>query len=109
MAKENKEKTEWHRYIGREISPQTGDPVTFRDIRHYALAVGDPNPIYHNPEKAELSRYGGIIAPPCYVLWAARPASADTFPEQLREDGLPNNRTYRPPLPLQPRYWLQSC
>lgn len=91
---------DWQRYIGYELEPETGDPVTRRDIRHYALAIGDPNPFYHDPEKAKLSRYGGIIAPPCYVLWAARPAAQDAFPEELRADGLPR-RTYRPPLPLQ--------
>jgi acyl dehydratase len=40
--------------------------VTEDLIRHYADAVGDPNPIWRDPSYAATTRWGGIIAPPTY-------------------------------------------
>ena len=37
-------------------------------IRRFARAVGDPNPLWQDEEYATKSRYGGIIAPPTFVL-----------------------------------------
>ena len=33
-------------------------------IRHYAMGLGDENPLWSNEEYAKKTRYGGIIAPP---------------------------------------------
>jgi hypothetical protein len=41
-------------------------------IMLFARAVGDPNPIYANPEYAENSEVGTIIAPPTYVQSSAQ-------------------------------------
>jgi acyl dehydratase len=35
-------------------------------IRHYADAIGDPNPIWRDPTYAQGTRWGGIIAPPTF-------------------------------------------
>jgi acyl dehydratase len=60
--------------------------VTRKDIRRYAQAIGDPNPIYSDEEAAAKSHWGGIVAPPlfCHSL-----AFEDVPVEQLRADGLP--------------------
>ena len=37
-------------------------------IRRFALAIGDPNPLWQDEEYARKSRYGGIIAPPALII-----------------------------------------
>jgi acyl dehydratase len=37
-------------------------------IRRFARAVGDPNPLWQDEEYATASQYGGIIAPPTFIL-----------------------------------------
>jgi acyl dehydratase len=41
-------------------------------IRRYAEAVGDPNPLYSDPEYARNSRYGEIICPPGFFGWSPK-------------------------------------
>ncbi|MCU1394347.1 MAG: hypothetical protein JWM34_2775 [Ilumatobacteraceae bacterium] len=46
-------------------APHSGpDPVNQPMIRHWAAAFEDDNPVYVDPEFAEASRFGGIVAPP---------------------------------------------
>ncbi|MBI2832606.1 MAG: MaoC family dehydratase N-terminal domain-containing protein [Chloroflexi bacterium] len=43
-------------------------------IRHFANAIGDPNPLYHDPEYGKKTRWGRMVAPPCFLYsihWAA--------------------------------------
>ncbi|GAA5003831.1 FAS1-like dehydratase domain-containing protein [Streptomyces hyderabadensis] len=40
--------------------------VTEDLIRHYADAIGDPNPLWRDPSYAAGTRWGGIIAPPTF-------------------------------------------
>lgn len=40
--------------------------VTEDLIRHYAEAMGDPNPLYRDPAYAKNTRWGGIIGPPTF-------------------------------------------
>ena len=54
--------------IGKESPPRVMGEVTKRDIRRFAQAVGDSNPLYFDDGYAEKSRYGGIIAPPLFYL-----------------------------------------
>ena len=37
-------------------------------IRKFALAIGDPNPLWQDEEYDRKSKYGGIIAPPTFIL-----------------------------------------
>jgi len=37
-------------------------------IRRFVRAVGDPNPLWQDEEYARASHYGGIIAPPTFIL-----------------------------------------
>ena len=36
--------------------------LTPKMVREYALAVGDTNPVHHDPEFAATTRYGRLIA-----------------------------------------------
>lgn len=40
--------------------------VTEDLIRHYADAIGDPNPLWRDPSYATSTRWGGFIAPPTF-------------------------------------------
>ena len=60
--------------------------VTAKDIRRYAQAIGDPNPIYSDDAAARRAGHKGVVAPPlfCHAL-----AFEDRPAEELRADGLP--------------------
>ncbi|MCF8062646.1 MAG: MaoC family dehydratase N-terminal domain-containing protein [Deltaproteobacteria bacterium] len=60
--------------------------VTKKDIRRYAQAIGDLNPLYFDEAYAAGTRYGKIVAPP---LFCHSFAFDDVPAEELREDGLP--------------------
>jgi acyl dehydratase len=40
--------------------------VTARDISHFAQAIGDDDPIYHDEAYGRSSRHGSMIAPPLF-------------------------------------------
>jgi len=54
--------------------PEHGaDPVNQPMIRHWVEAVGDENPVYTQPEAAEKSVHGEIVAPPVMLqAWVMR-------------------------------------
>ena len=46
-------------------------------IQRYAQAIGDPNPLYNDPDLASKTKHGRILAPPGFTGWpvkAGRPA-----------------------------------
>ena len=51
------EELDWKKYIGQETGSHTGEPVLARDIRRYALAIDDPNPIYFDESAARAGKY----------------------------------------------------
>lgn len=53
--------------IGKEFSLGIF-PVTASDIRAFAEAVGDLNPLYLDPEAARLAGYPNVIAPPTFCM-----------------------------------------
>ncbi|MFB0559586.1 MAG: MaoC family dehydratase N-terminal domain-containing protein [Dehalococcoidales bacterium] len=53
--------------IGIENAPEVYE-IEKGMIRRFVLAVDDPNPLWQDEEYAGKSRYGGIIAPPTFVL-----------------------------------------
>jgi len=77
----------WKGYIGKEMGSRTGEPVLARDIRRYALAIDDPNPIYYDEDTAKKGKYGGLIAPPGYVCWATQNASIEKRVNDFIDDG----------------------
>jgi len=51
--------------------------VTKDLIRHFADASGDRNPLWRNDDYAKNSRWGGIIAPPCFTDGMIQPYAGD--------------------------------
>ena len=49
--------------IGSTTRTELGE-VTALHIRRYALAIGDPNPLYHDAEYARSRGHADIVAPP---------------------------------------------
>lgn len=66
------------KFINREYKPITY-VIGQEKIKEYALAVGDLNPLYINPEFAKKSKYGSVIAPPLFVVVYARDAMINLF------------------------------
>jgi len=59
--------------------------VTEDLIRHYAEAIGDPNPFWRDPTYASGTRWGGIIAPPTFE---SAIAFGSSYGESLRVPGV---------------------
>lgn len=53
--------------IGVEWEPRVYE-IEREMIRRFARAIGDPNPLWQDEEYARTSHYGGIIAPPTFIL-----------------------------------------
>jgi uncharacterized OB-fold protein/acyl dehydratase len=53
-------------FEGRQVGPtsRAPEPVNTAMIRHWVEAIGDENPVYLDPDAAEASVHGEIIAPP---------------------------------------------
>jgi len=52
--------------IGFETQPVTGE-IRADDVRAFADAIGDPNPIYHEQADAQAAGFANIPAPPTFV------------------------------------------
>jgi acyl dehydratase len=84
-------------WIGRETSPWTIE-ATKLDIKRFAVATDDLNPLYLDEEYAQQSRYGGLIAPPLFYM---APLTNPVPENELRPDGLPYEGKFPiPPTPL---------
>ena len=66
------------KFIGREYKPIIY-VVGQEKIKEYAIAVGDLNPLYTDPDFAKKSKYSTIIAPPMFVVVFARDAMFSLF------------------------------
>jgi acyl dehydratase len=53
--------------IGRETPPYEFR-VELGDVLRYSRMVGHPEPWYADERRARASRYGGIVAPPTYLI-----------------------------------------
>jgi acyl dehydratase len=78
----------WKSAIGYEYPAHTGEPVLARDIRRYAYAIDDDNPIFVDEAAAKAGRYGGLTAPPNYISWAVGVPGGEKRTKDLGEDGL---------------------
>lgn len=88
--------------VGVVAPPVMSDPITTKEIKRFALAVGDPNPAYHDSARPRDDQGGGVVAPPTYALWACHPATQDGFVEDLSPGGYPERQAafVIPRLPL---------
>ncbi|CAH1691112.1 MaoC_dehydrat_N domain-containing protein [Hyphomicrobiales bacterium] len=58
---------EARKYIGVPMRiQQFNHEATIDTIRHYCNGIGDDNPLYTDPDYAEKSAYGSLIAPPTF-------------------------------------------
>jgi acyl dehydratase len=63
-------------------------PVTAGQILQFARAIGDPNPVYRDPDRARASGFADVIAPPTFVM------AGDHFdPDYPRRPDLDPDRT----------------
>ena len=60
--------------------------VTKRDIKRFAQAIGEANPIHFDEDYAKSTKYGAIIAPP---LFCQMFTFEDVPPDRLPSDGSP--------------------
>ena len=60
--------------------------VTQRDIRRFAQAIGETDPLHFDENYARGTRYGGIVAPP---LFCQMFTFEDVPPDRLPGDGSP--------------------
>ncbi|MBI2906605.1 MAG: MaoC family dehydratase N-terminal domain-containing protein [Chloroflexi bacterium] len=59
---------ELRRRLGMFIRTRQFNTEATRDaIRHFADGIGDPNPLFRDAEYARKTRWGHIIAPPCFL------------------------------------------
>ena len=79
----------------RKLIGVTLDTIVFKveegAIQRYAQAIGDPNPIYNDPDFASKTKYGRLIAPPGFTGWPVK-AGLDMFKlvESLVKAGAPS-------------------
>ncbi|OKK21034.1 hypothetical protein AMK16_11665 [Streptomyces sp. CB00455] len=55
-------------FVGRSYPPTDPYEVGREKIREFAVAVGDANPVYTDPEAAKAHGYPDVIAPPTFVF-----------------------------------------
>ena len=53
--------------IGRETKPSTASVVA-EEIADFARAIGDPEPLYVDPQVAQRSRFAAVVAPPTFPI-----------------------------------------
>lgn len=53
--------------IGKEYPPSPFYEVGREKIRDFAMAIGDPNPVYTSEDAAKAAGYPDIIAPPTFL------------------------------------------
>ena len=70
----------------RELIGVTLETIVFKveegAIQRYAEAIGDPNPLYNDPDFASKTKYGRLLAPPGFTGW---PVKAGRLSERLLE------------------------
>jgi acyl dehydratase len=67
--------------LGRTFAASKPYEVSRHKIEEFAEAIGDPNPLYHDPGAAREAGYPDVIAPPTFpiviTMLASRVALAD--------------------------------
>ena len=60
----------------RKLIGMTLDTIVFKveegAIQRYAQGIGDPNPLYNDPDFARKTKYGRLIAPPGFTGWPTK-------------------------------------
>jgi len=60
----------------RGLIGKTLDTIVFKveegAIQRYAQAIGDPNPLFNDPDYAKKTKYGRLLAPPGFTGWPVK-------------------------------------
>jgi acyl dehydratase len=62
-------------FVGRTFPPSAPYEVGREKIREFALAVGDPNPAYLDPDAAKALGHPDVITPPTFPIIISLPAA----------------------------------
>jgi acyl dehydratase len=66
-------------FVGRSYPPIEPYEVGREKIREFALAIGDPNPAYRDPEAAKALGHPDVIAPPTFPVIVSFLATRQLF------------------------------
>lgn len=70
----------------RKLIGVSSEPIIFKveegAIQRYAQAIGDPNPLYNEPDYASKTRHGRLLTPPGFTGW---PVKAGRYTDKLFE------------------------
>lgn len=77
-------------YVGRVYPPTVPYEVGREKIREFVTAVGDPNPIFVDPQAARAQGHADVIAPPTFIFTLAQRATDQVVHDP--ELGLDYNR-----------------
>jgi acyl dehydratase len=58
-------------FIGRSARSKEPFEVTRNDIRRFALAIGDPNPVHLDRDAAKALGHPDVVAPPTFLITAS--------------------------------------
>jgi acyl dehydratase len=60
------------RWMGQPLGgQQLREPVTATDVRRWAQAMQNPNPLHYDIDAARLSSFGALVAPQSFVIACA--------------------------------------
>lgn len=62
-------------FVGREYPPSPSYVVGREKVREFATAIGDENPVSHDPEAARAAGYSDVVAPPTFAIIMSMQAS----------------------------------
>ncbi|WP_029429900.1 MaoC family dehydratase N-terminal domain-containing protein [Blastococcus sp. URHD0036] len=67
--------------IGMESEPRSSEPVSEELLRRFVHAVLEDDPVHWDPRRASESRYGEVVAPPLFPVFAFQraPGTPDPF------------------------------
>ena len=67
----------------RKLIGVSSGPIIFKveegAIQRYAQAIGDPNPLYNDPDYASKAKHGRLLAPPGFTGWPVEPGPLSVF------------------------------
>jgi len=78
----------------RKLIGVSSEPIIFKveegAIQRYAQAIGDPNPLYNDPDYASKTRHGRLLTPPGFTGWPVKAGRyTDILFESLVKAGAP--------------------
>jgi acyl dehydratase len=65
-------------YVGREYPASGTYEVGREHVRSFADAIGDPNPLYRDPEAARAAGHPDVVAPPTFLTVLSFRFNADS-------------------------------